>query len=545
MEVGILKTNLFLTILFLSLDKENENEKFYIKIFLALGGCVGFYDYLFPRTTVEPPKNTWRPQQGYSVRDLVFVNNIEYLCIVRHISSSYFANDIEYWASPDYEFPESMWEPHRGYIVGQIVSYNGVEWKAIERHISTADFALDNRYWRHPSFEFPANMWQPQTLYNKGDIVSHNNVKWQAFVDHRSGDAFALEMYNWRAPIVVPDVPLISSQFLERKGTALELAGNPFKITGANVLWLGMKLDGTRPTNEQIEEVFIDAKNLGATTIRSHTLGHSSGSSGSLLENTGSQEAWRPIDYSFQMARKYNIKIIVCFTDNYGYPNGGYHDFTEPLSIPKSEFWTNQQARELFKAYISTWLNHLNPYTNTRYKDEPSLAILEMGNELGNIRVGEFGNRSPVNRPTKEWVQDIARFIKGIDGNHLISCGLDEALEVVDTFDIPELDIYTSHYYHLDFTRMERISRKCREFNKIHYIGEYSSKFGDDWYSRIEPMISSGDLAGSLFWSLFPESIRHSDGFTLYYDSPVSQVFLKRILNSNQRVLNIPETELP
>lgn len=47
-------------------------------------------------------------------------------------------------------------------------------------------------------------------------------------------------------------------------------------------------------------------------------------------------------------------------------------------------FW-NEDAQNRQKEYISELLNHENPYTKTKYKDDPAVAIVEINNENGLI----------------------------------------------------------------------------------------------------------------------------------------------------------------
>lgn len=67
---------------------------------------------------------------------------------------------------------------------------------------------------------------------------------------------------------------------------------------------------------------------MDATVIRSHTLGISFGCGNCLRPGTGSDPnvlnaaAWDAIDYAFEMARKYNIKLMVPLLDAYQYSHG-------------------------------------------------------------------------------------------------------------------------------------------------------------------------------------------------------------------------------
>ena len=116
-------------------------------------------------------------------------------------------------------------------------------------------------------------------------------------------------------------LPVIKSEFLTRDGENLFLDGEGFISVGSNAYWLGYTEGYGYPSKNQIEEMFIAVSRLKGNTIRSHTLGHSSGSTNSLrpYDNNLNENAWDSIDYSFSMAKKYNIKIIVQLTDGYSW----------------------------------------------------------------------------------------------------------------------------------------------------------------------------------------------------------------------------------
>jgi mannan endo-1,4-beta-mannosidase len=266
--------------------------------------------------------------------------------------------------------------------------------------------------------------------------------------------------------------------------------------------------------------MFQIAKEIGATVIRSHTLGFSGGSPNSLRPSTNNLNpaAWEPIDYSFYMAERYNIKLIVPLIDGYDYYHGSYGEFCKTRGVPKDEFWTNLDVRQDFKQYIEMWLNHRNQYTNKMIKDNPSLFLIELGNELGNIRPNVGSNSVP----TKDWIDDISSFIKSKDPNHLILHGVDESLGQNDDFNIRSIDVFNGHFYGKDYSRIDFGADSAKNVGKPYIIGEYDSHFGDDWFLEIE---RRQNVKGTVFWSVYPHTngyrsgspVPHNDGYTLHY----------------------------
>lgn len=334
------------------------------------------------------------------------------------------------------------------------------------------------------------------------------------------------------------------SGFVKANGTKFVLNGKPFFPVGFNAYWLGLMEDGSYPTYAQIEEMFIIAKGISATVIRSHTLAASSGYHyNSLIPNRLggkiNNDAWDAIDYSFFMAKKYNIKLIVPLTDAYSYYHGSYGDFCSIRGLPKTEFWTNGNVRSDFKNFIKEWLNHVNKYTKVAIKNDPSLCMIELGNELGQIRP----DAGSTTIPTEDWIRDISSFIKTIDRNHLVLNGSDECLGQSNDFNISSLDVYSAHFYWNDFGRLDYGANSSAAINKPYIIGEYSSKWNNDWFSQIE---RRKNISGSVFWSMYPHTggyksgnrIPHEDGFTLHYPEDAPQLLL--IANHFRRMQSLP-----
>ena len=76
------------------------------------------------------------------------------------------------------------------------------------------------------------------------------------------------------------------------------------------------------------------------------------------VANVNDNSVWAPIDYSFVMAKKYNIKLICPLTDQYWWANGNYGDICNKRGVSKDQFWYNQDVRNDFKNYINSYFNH-------------------------------------------------------------------------------------------------------------------------------------------------------------------------------------------
>ncbi|OQV19592.1 putative Mannan endo-1,4-beta-mannosidase 2 [Hypsibius exemplaris] len=184
--------------------------------------------------------------------------------------------------------------------------------------------------------------------------------------------------------------------------------------------------------------MFAAAVSMGATVIRSHTLGFSSGNANALQPTTTTinASAWTAIDYVFYKATQTGIKLICPLTDCYNYYHGNYGDYPANRGVQKTNFFTNATLTADFKQFISTWLNHVNTYTGVAIKNSPALFAIETGNEF-NIRP----DVTSTTYPPASWLSDISAYIKTMDSKHFILDGTDENFGNSNDFAISTLDM--------------------------------------------------------------------------------------------------------
>jgi mannan endo-1,4-beta-mannosidase len=336
--------------------------------------------------------------------------------------------------------------------------------------------------------------------------------------------------------------PAPASPFVTTSNGNFVLNGEKFVPVGFNAYWMGLDESYSYPPHVQIEEMFTVAKTMAATAIRSHTLGHSSGSQNSLRpkDNNLNAAAWEPIDYAFSMARKYNIRLICPLTDNYWWYNGNYGDYAATRGLPKTSFWTDANLISDFKNYVYQWLNHVNQYTKVAIKDDPYLLAIETGNELGNIRNADNSV------PPASWLSDITKYIKSIDSNHVVLDGADECLGQSNDFAISTIDAYSRHFYSDDPTTLNNLANKSASVGKPFIVGEYDSHAT----TFLQEMEANKNVKGSFFWSVFPHVngvsgayVTHDDGYSQY---PYQGTDFLRLSNHIRRMQGLPEiTSLP
>jgi mannan endo-1,4-beta-mannosidase len=115
-------------------------------------------------------------------------------------------------------------------------------------------------------------------------------------------------------------------------------------------------------------------------------------------------------------------------------------------------------------------------------------------------------------------VQEIAKYIKSLGPHKLV---LDGTYGINTThLDIPEVDIYSDHFYPLNAKTLAAGIEKVRGAGKVYWSGEYDwtglngkeTPQGDSlesWFAVIEADQKREDsvVAGDAFWSLFMHNV--------------------------------------
>lgn len=321
-----------------------------------------------------------------------------------------------------------------------------------------------------------------------------------------------------------------------------ELNNKKFVPVGFNAYWIGFKEEYVYPKQSEVTQMFKMANKMAATCIRAHTLGITSGHSLTLRQsdNSFNQNAFKAIDFAFQEANKYNIKLIIPLTDCYSYFHGHYGHWCETRGVHKDAFFKNKDVRDDFKSNINGWLNHKNTLTGIKYKDDPALFMIELGNEFGNYRPGA----GSVAIPTFDWLQDISNYIKTIDNKHLILSPSDESLGKSNEFKVENLDCYGAHFYWKDYYRLDKYANASKDVGKGYIVGEYGD-LSDEWFNDLESRVN---VHGTVMWSLYYNEngdfngnpIVHNDGFTINWCKNDMWKLVK-LSNHFRRMQQIPQ----
>ncbi len=301
-----------------------------------------------------------------------------------------------------------------------------------------------------------------------------------------------------------------AEQFVMRVGATLLLNRRPFRFAGPNIYWLGQGGDGY-PSHFRVDDALATARAMGATVVRAHTLGISTGCAICVEPTLGhyNDVALTHIDYAVKAAHAYGIRLIVPLTDNWRYYHGGKHTFTDWRGIAdENEFYTNQTVINDFEQYIGHLLAHVNRYTGVAYRDDPTILAWETGNEL---------------RAPRAWVKTISTYIKNLDHHHLVLDGNYGVATYAPP--LPAVDILSNHYYPLDIAEMKKDAATARAAGKAFIVGEFDwqgKNGGDPLKDFLDAVHAIPAVSGDLYWALFEHDdafgyVDHSATYTLHY----------------------------
>jgi hypothetical protein len=305
--------------------------------------------------------------------------------------------------------------------------------------------------------------------------------------------------------------PRFADSFVVRSGAHLMLAGRPFRFGGANIEWLGVAGYGPAdpsgphfPSHYEVDDALATARELGATVVRSQTLGDSVGCDTCLEPTLGTfnDAAFERADYAFASARAHGVKLIATIVGDDA-RNGGtgcvylrWRGISQPdcSLINMAPFWTDQAVIGDVEAHIAALLNHVNTYTHVAYKNDPTI----LGWDLLN------GGGSPT-----PWTRQIVAFTRSIDTRHLILSGYANAgLAGVDAC---VSFIYPHWSMPLAFVR-PWIAR-CKRAGKPYLAYEYGwDRTNYPTLKRLGTFLDTlrrtPEIAGDAFWALQA----HNDG---------------------------------
>src|ERR1035441_1908384 len=324
-------------------------------------------------------------------------------------------------------------------------------------------------------------------------------------------------------------IPACSQEFVQHTGTHLTVAGKPFRYSGPNIEWLGLEAYGPHdpsgpryPSHFEVDDAFATALEMGAKVIRSQTMGDTVGCPQCIEPELGkfNDAAFQSSDYAIATAHKHDMRLIITLIGDCATCNGGgigqYIAWSKKQNL--QDFFTDPLLIAAYEHHIDAVLNHLNPLTGIRYKDDPTIMAWENCNMCGLISVLTGGGPAAIAQ-VAAWSETIGEHIKQVDSKHLY-------LDTTGIFRFypkaianASSDLVTFEYYpHWDSflgagappTTAETFSHDAAAVTaqgKVYIVNEFGWdrtdwKTAEDFQHVLDTLAHDPNVSGDDFWAL-------------------------------------------
>lgn len=371
------------------------------------------------------------------------------------------------------------------------------------------------------------------------------------------------------------DPPSDARDFVTRNGAELELAGEPFRFAGSNNYYLMYK------SPFMVDDVLLAAQRAGFNTLRTWgflDIGNQDGtnsirgpSDGVYFQYWGGEaptyndgpDGLERLDYIIQRAGQLGIKLIIPLVNNWN-DFGGIDQYVRWRATSSAEtrewfhddFYTDPTIRGWYQAWITHVLERVNTLTGVAYKDDPAIAMWELGNEPRCTGAGEYEASDNCTTATlTEWVTTMSAYLRSVDPNHLIAVGdegfyclpdgthwTEQCGEGVDSLgfaQLPDIDVMSIHLYPEAWGTSPdwgtewiiRHVNDAKTIGKPSLLGEFGlsdQRIRNRMYQTWTDNLVSLGGNGGLYWILSGRNDDGTlygdfDGFTIYEDAPAFQ----------------------
>jgi len=213
--------------------------------------------------------------------------------------------------------------------------------------------------------------------------------------------------------------------FLKRSGTQLLLDGKPFRAV--SVVKYDLFRQFLMEDGEKAAANIRDMSKRGFSLTRAGMVGFYPQE----MELWPSAEYWKRMDAAVTVARENNIKLIPTIVWN-------WYLFTDMANETMQDLLTNKDSKS--RQYLDLYVSQVVE----RYKDDPTILFWEIGNELnlgadlefmrpyGFSELNLVASGAAYMRVRRDnytsdqmipFTRDLAKLIKSIDKNHLVSTG--------------------------------------------------------------------------------------------------------------------------
>lgn len=205
-----------------------------------------------------------------------------------------------------------------------------------------------------------------------------------------------------------------SERFVTAQETGIMLGKKKLDIQGVNAYDLAYR------SHEEIDSSLEQLSSLGVHHVRVWAFGE--GSSDSFQPQAGqfSEERLENLDYVVYKAKQLDMRLILTTLNNwddYGGKNQ-YVRWVGKQELGNDIFYSNGDAKNLYKNYLNTLLSRVNSYTKVSYAEETAVEAWDLMNEP---RLEQSANTQTL----LAWAAEMTAYVRERDPNHMLTFGSD------------------------------------------------------------------------------------------------------------------------
>lgn len=275
------------------------------------------------------------------------------------------------------------------------------------------------------------------------------------------------------------------SSFVKVEDSRLVLNGKPYYFCGTN-FWYGYYLGskGKTGNRERLTRELDQMVKFGITNLRILASSEECIYDGTLKpaiqpsKGTYNEELLDGLDFLLAEIGKRKMTAVL-YLNNFWQWCGGMTQYLAWVNNGKNvdpttgawneyltyatSFYSNKEAINANRNYISMLINRKNGYTGLKYKDDPTIMAWQLANEP---RGGEGTDGMKHIDEFYRWVDETAAFIHSLDKNHLVSSGSEGIIGTMGKEEIYE-KAYQSKY--IDYLTFHLWAKNWGWFNGQKY----------------------------------------------------------------------------
>lgn len=264
-----------------------------------------------------------------------------------------------------------------------------------------------------------------------------------------------------------------------------------------------------------------------------------------------SEQALQGYDYVLSRCAELDLRVVMTLVNNWDDFGGmRWYVTNSPTATVHSDFYTDAQCRAWYTNHVAVMVTRTNSFNGRVYRDDPAIFAWQLANEpRWDTWLRDDNPVDTSGMTIRNWVWDMAAFIKRIDTNHMVSTGeegwtADEPWEGTQwelNNACPDIDYTVIHCWpdwwqgwlwgeepELYSNAMAWVADRlatAATLNKPMVLSEYGKvepldgpagrhAYYQGWFDIIHASArSDGPAAGLHFWMLEADGSTHTDGF--------------------------------